>query len=328
MSALQGVLIAFIGIIFFIRIRDSFQFILILGIFLIMLLQLALSLSSYNAAKFLGLFLISSVLLSFDDAFLNDILYAYLKILVVFLALLLFFVLIVPVLPNQIDTWLDRTRYTFGYKNANFIALYAFNSVILSVYLKKWRWLAVSLVLFLIVIKYSGTRSEAMFCGVFVIFYILNFLFRSFGFKIVQVLFCIWLISFILSFLSFILRNYPIVDILLSFRLTTLYILVNDLSTICLFIGGANEFFQADNAIASVLFSYGIVGLVAFLTFSAYRMIIVSQRSTAMFVFVLSSFFVFMVENLFSPFTLWGILIIMQLLKIDQIPNSEMKVLL
>lgn len=313
---LQLALLVIALLIFLFRVRNVYYVSIVFGLFILLLIQLCFSLSTYSSFKVIGLFIIASVILTFSTDFIYSVFSAYLNILLAFIIIILFFTLIIPILPNDATSWLGRIRYTFGFKNANFFSLYVFNAVILVFYLKKNILLKLSTIfLFLTVIYYTGTRTEIAFSMLFLLLFIFHSYVKVNIIYLYELIFvgCILLCIFV--FVNEINSEYPLLDILLSFRLTLLQEFKAGLSTINYLIGGAGSADnQVDNSLASIFAGFGFPGFFSFIGFFIYSSL-KYKDSPSVFSFLVASIFVFFIENLFSPFTFWGVLVVLLLLE-------------
>lgn len=267
----------------------------------------------FSSIKLMGLFIIFALLDSLSAKHFRLItksvcIYYLILAIVIILGVVLF-----HIFPNST---IDRHRYSFGFRNANFLPMYIVTSVILFFLMRKYFLSIISLFILGINFIYSHSKSSVIFLSIFALFYFV-FLFIlkqrvlriscGLGILVISLLFSL--------FPSYLLLLEPSIDTIFSLRLSYLENFYSTLSTWTYLLGGGS--LQSDNVYFSIINGFGIFGLAIYIIQYIFILIKITDKQmfcAREFSFFLSLPCLAMVENIWSPFLLLGVIHVSYLL--------------
>jgi hypothetical protein len=224
----------------------------------------------------------------------------------------------IGILYGYIDDYIYLDRHSMGFQNANFYTIVAFTGYISFFFAKNKKMTYISF-LFLIITSmiYTGTKTDILalilssfLIGITYILFLINIPKKIIAFFNVIVALSIYVLAYTLIFFStFILREYPFIDILLSYRITLISrALDNEKDFSYLFFGGSKV--KVDSFYLEILTSYGFIFtfFVAILFFNA--IYIKTKYFDYRSLFLLYTFlFMSITEQLLSPSLFFTIII-------------------
>lgn len=318
-NVVQYVLILIALIIFAFRVRSLLHVVIVVYLVLLLIVQFFYGNNTYATSKLIGLIVISSIILTAKHDF-SFALNKYLIICLFVNAFILIFTILIPVLPNDTTNFANRFRMTFGFNNSNNFPLYSFIPVILSFWLNKKNFIKGYCVLFYLVVAYfSGTRTQLVFLFLFLLLYYLNFkILVNFYLRYFLVfLFTISIIMFFMN-INYVYFNYPLLDVLMSNRISLLYQLIHSTDVFTSLLGGADlSNLTIDNAFGFTYAATGDIGFYVLLCIVLFSSIKIIRYNLIKYIFVLSTMFVMLSENIFSPFVVWAVLFMTTILDPD-----------